>query len=93
MEKTNEQEVGLGDLAKDSISGFEGIVTGITEWLNGCKRVAVSPRELKDSKPIEAQWFDVQQVVVVEKGIYFKSESTVPPGGPQKDPSNNRIGG
>jgi len=56
----------MGDRIKDSISGFKGIATSKTEWLNGCKRWLISPEELHDGKPIEAQWFDAEQVALVK---------------------------
>lgn len=59
-------EVQLGDLVRDRLSGFTGIAYGKNEWLNKCVRYSVHPRELKDGKPIEPQWFDVEQLEVVE---------------------------
>ena len=38
----------LGDRAKDRISGFEGIVIGIGQWLHGCRRISIQPTELRD---------------------------------------------
>jgi len=46
-------EIQLGDVAKDSITGFEGVVTGRTEWLNGCCRWLIQPRSLHEGKPVE----------------------------------------
>jgi hypothetical protein len=56
--------VRLGDEAKDDISGFAGVVVALTQWLNGCERVTIGPRELKDGKPIENYTFDIEQVTV-----------------------------
>jgi len=71
--------VKLGQKVKDSISGFEGIVTGISTWLYGCVRVNVAPDHLdNDGKPIEAQWFDEPQLV----GQKAKKEA---PAGPRAD--------
>jgi hypothetical protein len=56
----------LGCTAKDTISGFSGTVVAITEWLNGCQRVTIQPREMKDGKPIEPHTFDAEQIEVVE---------------------------
>ncbi len=54
--------VRLGQKVTDNITGFSGIVTARTEFLYGCVRVCVEPEELKDGKPIEAQWFDEQRL-------------------------------
>lgn len=65
--------VKLGDKVTDSLSGFEGIATSRTEFLYGCVRIFVEPKELKDGKPIEGQYFDEQRL---------DSKSEVKRGGP-----------
>ena len=50
--------VNLGDRVRDRVSGFTGVVIARTEWLYGCTRFGVQAEELKDGKPIEAEWFD-----------------------------------
>src|ERR1700728_2195934 len=44
--------VKLGDVVRDRISGFAGVATSRTEYLNGCVRWQVSPQHLHDGKPI-----------------------------------------
>ena len=62
--------VQLGDLAKDKITGFEGIAMSITSYYNNCDRVGLQPRELsKDGYVRSREFFDVTQVEVVEKGV------------------------
>lgn len=56
----------LGSKARDTITGFEGIVVGITHWLNGTVRVGIQPQGLHDGKVIEIDWFDEPQVEAVE---------------------------
>ncbi len=69
--------INLGDKAQDTISGFEGIVTGRAEYLYGCVRVLIEPEGLTENgSPQEAQWFDEQRV---------DGESKAEAGGPQKD--------
>lgn len=60
----------LGDRVKDSITGFTGIVTVVSYWLNGCIRVGVQPEEMKDGKPGEAQHFDAVQLRIVEHAVH-----------------------
>lgn len=61
-------EVTLGDEAKDSISGFKGVVVAITEWLYGCRRIVIQPQILdKEGKPFDGQSFDELQVEVTKK--------------------------
>lgn len=63
-------EIQVGDRAKCKITGFTGIVSCMTTWLNGCIRVGLQPEELKDGKPLDTQYFDIGQVEVVEKGVH-----------------------
>lgn len=62
----NGNECVLGDDVKDTITGYVGCVVAKTEWLNGCWRISVQSRELKDGKPIDAVTFDVEQLVLVK---------------------------
>lgn len=66
---SNAKVVELGDRVRDMVTGFEGIAMGRNEWVNKCTRFAVQNEKLKDGKPIDAVWFDVEQLEVVKKGI------------------------
>lgn len=35
--------VNFGDVVKDKVSGFEGVITGVTFYQNGCKKVVIEP--------------------------------------------------
>jgi hypothetical protein len=59
--------INLGDVAKDTISGFEGVVTSYTTWLNGCVRLGLSPQKMHEGKLIENQVFDIEQLALVKK--------------------------
>ena len=59
--------VELGDLCRDMVTGFRGIVVAKTTWLNGCSRFTVQPQGLtSDGKIFEQQTFDEPQLVVVD---------------------------
>ncbi len=77
-------EIKLGNVAKDTISDFTGVVTCISEWLNGCKRITISPRELHDGKPISNCTFDAEQVAFVESRPLA---APTPTGGPSIVPA------
>lgn len=73
----------LGVMAKDTISGFTGVVIAKTEWLYGCVRVGLAREETdKDGKVIRTEWFDEPQVKVVEGK---KKTGKNPPGGPVRE--------
>lgn len=61
--------VQLGDKGKCKITGFTGIVTSMSTWLNGCIRVGLQPQEMKDGKPQDTQHYDIGQVEVVERAV------------------------
>jgi hypothetical protein len=56
----------LGDVVRDKISGFTGVATCRLEYLNGCVRWQVTTRTLHDAKPIDGQYFDGEQLEVVQ---------------------------
>ncbi len=74
----------LGDMAKDALTGFEGVVVADTNWLHGCRRLTLQPRELRDSKPVESQTFDEPQCVLVLKDALVSTRDT---GGPRPEPA------
>ncbi len=91
-------EVKLGHIVRDSISGFEGVVNGMTYWLYGCVRASVCPTKLKkDSAELPtSEWFDVRQLDVV--GVHASCDrdgvpevaSPANPAGPRdNDPGQN----
>ena len=79
----------LGSKVRDTLTGFEGIAVGRTEWLFGCARVTIEPDRLtKEGLPIEAQWFDEQRVELVKNlPVEVSADSSATSGGPQRDPS------
>lgn len=68
----------LGDRAKDLISGFEGIVVAVTDWLYGCRRITLAPEKLdKDGKLVEAHTFDDAQLLVLQLGAVKQPDPSV----------------
>ena len=55
-------EIKLGDMVEDTVSGFTGIVTSTVNYLNGCFQYGVTPRVGKDGKMPEVQYIDAAQV-------------------------------
>jgi hypothetical protein len=57
------EALSLGDTARDIITGFEGVVTGLMFYIGGHHQILVSPRGLtKDGDPMPAQWFDAPRL-------------------------------
>lgn len=84
------QPVGLGDRAKDPVSGFSGIVTSVTTFLHGCIRVAITPEKLdKDGKPRDEKYFDQSQIMLVRAQVHAPMVLSVgEPPQPEKRRSN-----
>jgi hypothetical protein len=68
-----------GDLVKDVISGFKGIVIGRSTWINGCVRLTVRPQGVskETGKPFEADCFDEGDLVLVKaRAVAAKARDT-----------------
>lgn len=79
----------LGTKVRDTITGFTGIITGRTQWLYGCVRCYVEPRELHEGKPVDACTFDEERLEVVieeNKKEQVQIREGAAPGGPRCDP-------
>jgi len=64
----------LGMEVKDRISGFQGIVTSITEFIYGCRRLGVAPQMLTgEGKPRDEYVIDEPQLDIVGNGIRDES--------------------
>ena len=59
--------INLNQNVKDSITGFEGKVTGKSQYLFGLNRIQITPMSLKsDGSPIPAEWFDEGRIEEVK---------------------------
>jgi len=82
----------LGCIAKDTITGFQGVVVGHTEWLWGCVLLGLLSPTLQEGKPTDVQWFDQARVEVVEaESGKARVETKDPSGGPQAGPQPPSI--
>jgi hypothetical protein len=83
----DDRKVKLGDVARDTITGFEGVVVAITKWLHGCYRITIQPQKLHDGKPVDNCTFDEPQVEPVAPQVH---ETTARTGGPTPEPARKR---
>lgn len=54
----------LGQTVRDRITGFQGVVTGIVNYISGCHQALVVPRVKDDGSLTDAQWFDLQRLEI-----------------------------
>jgi hypothetical protein len=78
--------VELGDRVRDQVSGFTGIATSITRWLNGCVRVGIESEKLEKGKIGESYTIDATQLVVVKRAVVPAFQGEQGPGGPRPVP-------
>ena len=73
----------LGDIVRDRITRFKGVVIAEHRWLNGCRRLSVQSQELKDGKPVDPVCIDEPQLELVKAGQVQELRAT---GGPHVEP-------
>ena len=80
----DEKQIEFGVVAKDIVSGFEGLVTAKSQYWTGCDRVELTPTGLTAEGRIQAsEWFDLLTVRVTgEPGIQLYYQPELEAGGP-----------
>lgn len=61
------KKLAMGYRVVDYITGFTGKVTGVVEYLTGCKQYLVQPIVGSDGRFEEARWFDEDRLSVVKE--------------------------
>ena len=84
--------IALGDIAKDTITGFQGAVVGICHYLTGCSQLLLAPTDLtKDGDKREVHWFDIERVVGANMKLgALPARDRVPSGGPATETAPRR---
>ena len=72
----------LGEILKDKITGFEGIVLGRTEYFTGCNHYGLQSESLKNGKPRGWEWVDETRLMHVEGSKKMLQETREPTSGP-----------
>jgi hypothetical protein len=68
----------LGDKLKDSVTGYSGVVVGITKYATGCIHYGLQSDRTKENKPQEWEWFDESRMSLVKKqAVKFNLEKPV----------------
>lgn len=63
--------INFGDIGEDAITGFKGVVTGITYYWMGCDQILLLPKSEGGDKRDGGQWFDIERVkkIGTHKGL------------------------
>lgn len=73
----------LGDVLKDTVTGFSGVCLGRSEYLTGCSHYGLQRKELtKDGKIAEYEWLDETRLEKVKSKSAKKGRN----GGPEQNP-------
>lgn len=75
-------KIGLGDYVKCKITGFEGTVTGVHNYITGCTRISVQPPLDKDGKMQADYTFDEPLLELLQKEKIKTGEELRKTGGP-----------
>ena len=59
--------------AKDKITGFEGIITGVARYITGCDQYLVQPKA-KGGDHKDALWFDEGRLTVGEGRLIVEED-------------------
>lgn len=80
------EKIQLGDLVRDTVSGFKGIAVGRTTWMFGCDRITVHPQGLtKEGKTFETMSFDEPSLEVLKKAKKKDVPENHTTGGPKPE--------
>lgn len=71
-------KVKIGYTVKDQITGFKGTVTGIAEYITGCRQVLVAGTGKDDNSTMpESVWLDEPRVERVGETVFKLDEQEV----------------
>lgn len=76
-------EIKLGDLVKDVITGFQGVVICESKWLHGCRRLTLQPEKLKNGEIVASNTFDEPQLKLIKASFVKTTDLT---GGTSPEP-------
>lgn len=85
----NDHHLYCGDEARDSVSGYTGIVVSIHKYLNGCRRISICPQVAADGSFREERTFDEPQMELLRREAWKRpappelrevgGDTTIPP--------------
>lgn len=84
-----EHSFNLGDAIIDTLSEYEGVITGFSHWLNGCVRTICQSKKLdKNGNPVEEAFLNIKQIKLKNAEVVMEAKKKV--GGPMPSPKQIR---
>lgn len=68
----------LGRHGKDTITGFEGIITSEHRYLTGCTQYGLQPKIKEDGSLPDSRYFDITRVEVTGEPVQIKGADEAP---------------
>jgi len=78
-------QIQLGNRVRDLVSGFTGIATARTEYMNGCVQFAITSSSEDGTKEPVSRWLDTEQLEFVDGGVRGQVGQAQPSGGDRTD--------
>lgn len=66
MKRNKNKAIKNGESVRDTITGFTGIVTGIVNYLTGCRQMLVQPPVDDKGDARKSQWYDEDRLERVD---------------------------
>ena len=82
----------LGSEVKDEVTGLKGIAVSRTEYLQGCFRIGVQAKELKDGTPVGPYYVDEPQLITIKEKAVERNIKNDNGGPAYAQPPQKRIG-
>lgn len=80
--------VQIGDRVRHRVNGYQGIITGSTSYINGCRQHLVVPEGLdKDGAVRDGIWIDEQHLILINHAVFenpFATSALATAGGPDR---------
>lgn len=58
-----------GDVLRDKVTGFTGVVMVCAAYATGCHHYGIQPQELTNGKPMDWEWIDQSRLELVSEGV------------------------
>ncbi len=84
------KSIKLGDMVKDTVTGYKGTVVATSDYIHGCRRLCIQAKAKKDGTFVDGIWFDEPRLVYTGKLKIKITSDKSNNGGPDRLSSSSR---